>query len=420
LRQLTTLPNGLRIISSPMPHTKSAAMGIFVAVGSRYEAPSQAGIAHFIEHVVFKGTQNYPTARQIANTVEGVGGMLNAATDKELTAFWCKVPAIHLDRAASVLTDLVRRPLFDPEETEKERKVIIEEINMVNDSPQQRSEILCDQLIWPRHPLGRDIAGSHKTVNGINREQLRAFWRANYRPERIVVSIAGNVSAEAVGKIALELGEWDDNPAASPFRLFTGKPSPKRLRLESRDTEQVNICMALPALSLHDPHRYTMDMVNIVLGEGSSSRLFSEIRDNLALSYDIQSQLQYYRDTGSLNIYAACDPGSLPDLTTAILKELRGLRKGISPAELAQAKELAAGRLLLRMEDSRSVSAWNGSQAILLDNILSVEEVIAKVEAVSDDDIANMVEGIVREDNIRLAVVGPSGGTGKLKKILGI
>jgi len=420
LYQQTTLPNGLRLVSAPMPHTRAASLGIFIGVGSRYEATPQAGVAHFIEHIVFKGTENFPNARLIAEAIEGVGGYFNAATDKEITAYWCKVPAVHFKRAAAVLADLVRRPVFAAAEIEKERNVIIEEINMVADSPQQRSEIICDRLLWPRHPLGRDVAGSRKTVTGLTHEQIRDFWQAGYRPENTVVSLAGDIDEASMAQLASHLGDWRSDGPALTRRPFRGHPDRRRLRLEQRDTEQANICLALPGLPLQHPRRHALDLLNIILGESSSSRLFAEIRDNRSLTYDIQSQPQYYTDSGSLNIYAACDPDNLTALVTAILGELERLHRGVPAAELAQAKELARGRLLLRHEDSRNVVAWTGSQQILTGEVLDSDQVMSRIAAVSRADLSRMIKTIIRLEEVRLAVVGPVADAAPLEALLAV
>lgn len=408
MHQKTTLDNGLRLLTVSMPHTRSVSLNVFVSAGSRYETDANAGISHFIEHLCFKGTARYATAREIATAIEGIGGIINGGTDKELTVYWAKVPDSHFGTAPEVLSEMVLSPRFDPAEIEKERNVIIEEINMGLDFPPQRAEMLIDELLWPNHPLGRDIAGSKKSVAGITREDLLDFLKNRYLPQQTVISLAGNIQHQ----VALELvhrafGHWPKSPMPPEYQPFKESEPTHRLKVEKRDIEQANLCLALPGLSLVHPKRYHLDLLNVILGEGTSCRLFCEIRDRLGLTYNIQSHLQYYLDCGSLNIYAGADPENLTALIRAILEQLNRLREGVPESELAKAREVSKGRLLLRLEDSRNVSGWTGSQEILTERVLSVEEVEARIDAVTTDDIKQMAQELILSHKLRLAVVGP-------------
>lgn len=420
MHQKTTLDNGLRLLTATMPHTRSVTLNIFLATGSRYETDKLAGIAHFIEHMCFKGTAGYPTSRGIATAIEGVGGILNGGTDRELTVYWAKVPDFHFSTALKVLSEMVLSSFFEPEEIAKERNVIIEEISMSLDFPPARSEMLIDELLWPGHPLGRDIAGTKQSVSGITRDDMLGFMATRYIPERTVMSLAGNIEHErAVDLVSQAFGRWPKAPPPPKYRPYRVKTSGPRIRVEKRDIEQVNICLALPGLPLEHPRRYQLDMMNVILGEGSSSRLFCEIRDKLGLTYNIQSHTQYYLDAGSLNVYAATDPENLTTLVKAIMEQLRLLREDIPEAELNKAKELSKGRILLRLEDSRDVSGWIGSQEILTDHVLSVAEVNSRIDAVTAGQIKQLARELITDDRLHLAAVGPVAGVelGGLLKI---
>jgi len=392
-----------------LPHTRSVTISAFLATGSRYETDNIAGAAHFIEHMCFKGTTSYPTPREIATAIEGVGGTLNGGTDKELTVYWAKVPDFHFSTALKVLSEMLLFARFEAEEMDKERNVIIEEISMSLDYPPARSEMLIDELLWPGHPLGRDIAGTRQSVSGITLDDLLSFLKKRYIPQKTVVSIAGNIQHEAaLDQVNKAFGGWAKGPLPSESLPYQPKAHPNRIRIEKKPIEQTNICLAIPALPLEHPRRFQLDLMNVILGEGSSSRLFCEIRDKLGLTYNIQSHLQYFLDAGSLNVYAATDPENLTTLIRAIMEQIRLLRNDIVPEdELTKAKELSKGRLLLRMEDSRDVSGYNGSQEILTDHVLSVEEVSHRLEAVTTDQIKKLARELITDDKLRLSVVGP-------------
>jgi predicted Zn-dependent peptidase len=404
----TTLDNGLRLVTAAMPHTRSVSICFFVGAGSRYETGRQAGISHFTEHLLFKGTEKRPTPAEICAAVEGVGGILNAGTDKELTIYWCKVAQPHFALAFDVLADMLLNSRFDPEDIEKERQVIIEEINMSLDSPSQRVGMLIDELLWPAHPLGRDIAGSKKSVSGITREMLLGYLARRYQPGNTVLAIAGAIRPrEVIEMVRRATAGWKDgSPRPGKYAPYLEKPF-RRVLIEKRDTEQVQMILALPGIALTHPDRFKIDLLNIVLGEGMSSRLFTEIRDKLGLAYSIQSYAEHFLDTGTLTVSAGVDEKNLRVAVRAILEELAKLKEVIPEAELTKAKELFKGRLLLRLEDSRSVAGWMGGQEVLTGRILTVDEVVAAVEAVTAGEIQKLAGELLAGEKLRLAVVGP-------------
>jgi len=407
LYRKTTLDNGLRLVTATMPHTRSVSIGFFIGAGSRYETEGQAGISHFIEHLCFKGTSKRPTATEISAVVEGVGGFLNGGTDKELTVYWCKVAQPHFAVALEVLADMLLNSKFDPTEIEKERQVIIEEINMCLDSPSQRVAMLIDELLWPGHPLGRDIAGSKESVTATTRDMMLDYLTKQYRPGNTVLAIAGDFRhQEVVSMVNQVTASWSNHKPQSGYDAYQKKLA-RRLLIEPRDTEQSQLCLALPGLSVSHPERFKLDMLNVILGEGMSSRLFTEIRDKLGLAYSIQSFVEHFLDTGSIAVSAGVDTKNLRVAIRAILKELSRLKEAIPESELAKAKELFKGRLLLRLEDSRSVAGWMGGQEILTGDILSVDQVIAIIDAITAEELQRLAEELLVGEQLRLAVVGP-------------
>jgi len=418
LYQKTTLDNGLRIITATMPHTRSVSICIFIGVGSRYEAEDKAGVSHFIEHLLFKGTKKRPTAREISEAIEGVGGILNGGTDKELTVYWCKVAQSHFQRALDVLVDMLLHSKFDPSDIDKERQVIIEEINMSKDSPPQQVNMLIDELLWPNHPLGRDTAGSKESVAAITRATMVDYLQRQYQPNNTVVTIAGDIEhQEMVAAVNQAFSSWTKQEERSGYLDYKEQVA-QRLHIETRDTEQAHLCLALPGLSLFHPRRFTLDLLNVILGEGMSSRLFAEVRDKLGLAYSIHSYVEHFLDSGAVIIYAGVELKNLSTAVRVILEQLSQLRERVPESELSKAKELSKGRLLLRMEDSRNVAGWVGGQEILTERILSVDQVVAIIDAITVDELKQLAEELMVGSQLRLAVVGPVGGDEPLEELL--
>ncbi len=405
--QKITFENGLRLLTSSMPHTRSVCVAFFLGIGSRYENEAEAGISHFVEHLSFKGTQKRPTSKEISEAIEGVGGILNGGTDKELTIFWCKVASHHFPLALDVLSDLLRHSRFAPEDVERERQIIIEEINMSLDLPQYRVDMLVDQLLWQRQPLGRDVAGSKETIAQLTRQQLLNHLIHNYLPNNLVVSVAGDIHQEEVIEMVDQtFADWSGGklPAAQPTNHHQQAP---QCLIESRDTEQVHLCLGFLGLPLTHPDRFALDLLNVILGEGMSSRLFINIRDHSGLAYDIHSYVNYFLDSGSIIVYAGVHPKHVKAAITAILNELTQLRDNVPEAELIKAKEMTKGRLMLRMEDSRSVAGWLGGQEILTGHILTVDDILSKINAVSSDEIKRIARQLLITEKLNLAIVGP-------------
>jgi predicted Zn-dependent peptidase len=413
----TVLANGLRVVSSTMPHTRSVSVGLYVAAGSRYEDDEIAGVSHFLEHMLFKGTKRRPNAQMISEEIEGVGGSMNAATDKELTVYWAKVGQQHFERCLDVLADALLESTMEPAEIEKERQVIIEELAMTEDSPGDLAALLMDDVLWPEQPLGRDVGGSQKSVAAISRDQILGFVDKHYTPENTVLAVAGNVSHQQVVDLATKLlGGWPRATAGAWYRAIE-RPSPK-VALKSKKSEQAHVCIGLQGFSSNHPDRYALDMLNTILGEGMSSRLFVEIREKLALAYDVHSYVAHFLDAGAMVVSAGVDPKKAEQTIVAILGELDKARAGVPESELRKAKELIKGRLQLRMEDTRAVASWLGTQELLRDEILTVDEVLNVIERVSIEDVNRVADQLLRRDRMSLAIVGPYRAEARFAKLM--
>jgi predicted Zn-dependent peptidase len=401
------LDNGLRVLTSTMPHSRSVCLAIFVGAGSCYESKEEAGISHFAEHLFFKGTERRPTSKEISQDIEGVGGIINGGTDKEVTVFWCKVASSHFPIALDVLSDLLLNSRFDNKEIEQERRIISEEINMNLDIPEQRVNMLIDELLWPEQPLGREVIGYKETVSSTTREQLLNYVARRYMPNNTVLSIAGNIQhEEAMAQIEPMFDKWAAGELLSGY-ITNDKQTEARLRIEPKDIEQAHLCLAVHGFSHSHPQRFTLDLLNTVLGGGMSSRLFMEIREHKGLAYDIHSYTEHFLNSGSFAIYAGVDPEKIETAVAAILEEVSKIKQGITASELTRAKELSKGRLYLRFEDSQNVALWYGGQEILTQQILDMDDVIAIVDVITIDELKEVAEEILTDSGLNLAITGP-------------
>jgi len=305
------------------------------------------------------------------------------------------------------MVDMLRYSRFEAQDMDKERQVIIEELNMSMDSPQQRVNMLIDEVIWPDQPLGRDVAGSKETVTALTRQALLDYLACQYVPNNTVVSIAGDIGHEEV--LAALSSAFDNWSTGRPRPWFPAQDSQEapRLCLEQRETEQAHLCLSFRGLSYLDPDRFNLDLLNVILGEGMSSRLFLEIREKQGLAYDIHSSVDHFLDSGAVTVYAGVDPGHIDTAIGAILKELRRLKDEVPAVELTKAKELTKGRLMLRMEDTRSVAIWTAGQELLTGHIRTVDEVTSIVDAITAQDLERVAQQLLATDKLSLALVGP-------------
>ena len=416
--QSSVLDNKLRVLTSTMPHTQSISMVICVGAGSRYESDELAGVSHFIEHLPFKGTESWPTARAVSEAIEGVGGVMNASTDREMTVFWCKVARLHYKTAFAVLMDMVLNSRLDPEEVEKEREVIQEELRMTYDQPSYRVDLLIDEAMWPDQAMGRDVGGTLETVADIQQKDIREYMHQQYNPANTVVAVAGNVThEEVVDMLAETTRDW--KPLESlDWELATDNVEGPLVKVERRHSDQTHLCLGVPGLSLIHSDRYAFNLMNTILGDGMSSRLFLNLREEQGLAYDVHSSSSNYRDTGALVVYCGVEPSKTNDAVKTIVKEFQGMHQAPSEQELNKAREYSKGRLLLRMEDTRAVASWLGAQELLQDSVRTPEEVVESLDAVTPADIARVAKNFLNDDKMRLAVVGPRGGVKALTGML--
>ncbi len=417
--QRFVLDNGIRVLVNELPHTRSVTLGIYVGIGARYEEAALGGVSHFIEHMLFTGTEKRPTAREIAVAIEGIGGAFNASTSHELTNDWVKVAYQHFDMALDVWSDMLKCSLFAPEEIEKERRVIIEEINQTFDTPDELVFYDLDELMWPAHPLGRDVAGTPETVAALTRSQLCDYLARHYHSNNIVVSVAGLIQAETlVPQIAAALRDWQ--PAGpDTFLPFQSGQSAARWHLRYKKTEQAHVTVSTWGYPRLHPDRFAATVLNTILGEGMSSRLFQEIREKRGLAYSVSAFAGSHDDCGHFGSYAAVEPKNAAATLAAMLQEWARLRDEPVPEdELNKAKELIKGHLLLSMEDTHSIAGWYGRQETLGGEMLTPDDVTAAIDAVTVQDIQRIARDLFRKEWLNLAVVGPFRSDGRFVKAL--
>ncbi len=403
-----TLDSGLRIVTVPLPGVYSASVLLYVTVGSRYEPNELAGICHLIEHVAFKGTPSRPSSSDIALAVEGIGGVFNASTGKELTLYWAKAAAHHVFHIVDVLFDITRHSLFRPEDIAKEKQVIVEEINESLDIPQEVAALACMRLLFPNHPLGRDVAGSRESVLNMTRDQIVTFAEATYRPNTMVLSVAGAIVPEAIVEhVASLVDGWPAGTSPTPEPAPPLPPGP-HLAVIPRPVEQVQLCLGIRGLSRNDDDRYALTLLNTILGESMSSRLFTRLREDLGLAYAVGSSVAFYADTGDLVIEAGVDAQHVGLAVEVICEELaRLVAQPVSAAELDAAREFLKGRLLLSLEDTYTNASWYGHQVAVGNAIISPNEAIARVDALTPEDVQRVAGRLFVRDQLVLSIVGP-------------
>ena len=417
--QVSSLRGGARLVVESMPERHSTSVVLMFKGGSRLEDDRLGGVSHFIEHLFFKGTQRRPSSKAIADAIEGVGGFINASTDKELTAYWARVPSEHLTLGLDVLFDIVANSRLDAADVEKERMVILDELRMYQDQPQDLVQNLFEELVWPGHPLGRDIAGTEESVSALTRDVILEYADAHYRLPNLVVGVAGSLDSKATADIvAAELSLPSALDGAAAAIAPTSLTAP-RVLLRRRPTEEAHICLGARALSYLDPDRYALDILNTVLGEGMSSRLFLNIRERLGLAYDVHSFTQKHRDTGYLCVYVGVEPKKAVDAVGAVLSELRAMSETkVSSEELARAKEFTKGRLRLEMETTNGVAFWLTYQELLFGSIKTVEEELELVDAVTADDVKRVADRVMGEP-LQMSIIGPFARDGAFRLAIG-
>jgi predicted Zn-dependent peptidase len=413
----TQLPRGPRVISARMPGTRSLSIAVTVLVGSRHERRHDSGLAHFMEHITFRGTQALPSSRAVSEAIEGVGGTSNASTDRESTVYWVRLPVRHADRAFHVLSELLMRPLLRDDDVLRERDIIVEEVRSYRDDPGQYVFDLFDRSFYGDTPLGREIAGDEASIASVDGPGIRAFWATGYQPSNMVVAVAGDLGHErAVELVSAGFGTGTGAPEA----WLPATPAPcNRLTVERRRTAQAHLCLGLPALPRDHPDQWTLELLDAVLGDGSSSRLFLSVREEAGLAYDVHSFQTDYADSGMLQVYAGVDPEDQTPALAAILAQLSRLRdERVPAAELDKARAYVSGRLELRLEETRSMCSWLGTQEALHDRVLTLDEALAALDAVTPDQIQDLAQRLIRDELLSLTVISPRTGARALERAL--
>ena len=400
----TKLDNGLSVVTEHMPGSSAAALGFWVDAGSRDEQPPIAGASHFLEHLLFKGTDTR-SAQDIAEAVEAVGGEMNAFTTKEYTAFYIRLLDEDLPLAMDILSEIVWGPAFRPDEVDAERQVILEEINMHEDEPADLVHDLCQEALYPAHPLGREVLGDRSTITAMTPADIRGYFGAHYRPESIVVAAAGNVDHE---EVAAGIEARFTGPAgAGPARTATPLAPARPLIVDKRTTEQAHVVLGMRAIARDDDDRFAFAVLNQLLGGGMSSRLFQEVREKRGLAYSVYSYRAAYIETGLLAVYAGTSPSRVSTTLDVITTELdRLLQDEVPDRELAVARGHVKGSMVLSLEDTSSRMSRIGRSQLVHGDVLSLEELVERTEAVTAADVRRVIERVVGGPRT-LAVVGP-------------
>ncbi len=403
--QKTILPNGLRVITEEIPNVHSVSVGIWVEAGSRDEGIEENGISHFVEHMLFKGTKRR-SARQIAKEIDAVGGILNAFTSKEFSSFYAKVLAKHLSVALDILFDLYLNSVFSPAELEKERQVIIQEINMVEDSPDDYIHDLFSEYFWPRHPLGLPILGRVETISKMNRQKLRSFFLKNYLSFQPIIAAAGKLKHE---ELVQAVQNYLGHRKFQPKKRQVSPPRPHaHIQVKEKPLEQVHLILGTKGLAVSHPERYVFSVLNTILGGGMSSRLFQEIREKRGLAYSVYSFISSFFDSGILGIYVGTGDNALNRVLQILLREIRNLTEDCpKPKELASAKEQLKGNLLLSLESTDSRMNRLAKSEIYFKRFIKVEEIIEGIEKVKAEEVSVLAKKIFNPELLSLTVLGP-------------
>ena len=391
-----------------MPYMKSVAIVFGIGVGSRYEVQEHQGISHVIEHMLFKGTSKRQNTFEISQAIEGIGGEINASTSKETTYLYAKVPQEQFKTAFDVLADIILNSLIREEDLHKEKNIIIEEIKKYQDIPEELVEILLDKIMWKNHPLGEPILGDEKSVVNIQREDLLAYINTFYRPNNLVISIAGNIKME---EVILQVNKYFKIIEKGEVKKYLpAKDNQKNIQIgiKFKKSNQTHLSLGFPGISRLDPNKYSVDLLDIILGSGLSSRLFQKIRVRKSLAYDIHSFVQYFNDIGSFNIYAGIDSSKLRETIQTILEELNKIKDNhLKEDELKKAKEMYKGALILSLESTLSRAFWLGNRMFFYGRTSTFDEIKEKIEEVKVKDVQKTAQNIFIKDKINLSIVGP-------------
>jgi len=401
-----TLANGLRVLTANIPTAQSVTCMVMLAAGSRYETPETSGIAHFAEHMFFKGTERRPTARLVSGAIDAIGGQLNAFTSKEYTGYFVRCAAESRDIALDVIVDMLRNSKFDPDEIEREKGVIVEEMNMYYDTPRDYIGNLYDQLLYGDQPLGWDIVGREETVRAASRDTFMSYLGTWYHPSRMVLGLGGRVGDDVLERANELFGDLPAQDTGGPLAMQPRVNG--RVKLFEKRSDQAHIVIGVPSRPLNHPDRYVLQLIGTILGGGMSSRLFTEVRERRGLAYYVGAMNFSYTDAGSLYAQAGVDIKRIDDAVTTILAELRKIAAESVPSdELEKARSFTKGRFVLELESPQGLIMFGLRREVLEGRAPDLEEILQGVDAVTAEDIQRVASDIVRADALRLAVIGP-------------
>jgi predicted Zn-dependent peptidase len=403
-----TLDNGLRVLTADMPQVQSVTCMIMLAAGSRYETPETNGIAHFAEHMFFKGTERRPTARDIGMEVDSLGGEFNAFTSKEYTGYYVKCAADYRDRALDVLVDMLRHSKFAPDEIEREKGVIVEEMNMYYDTPRDFIGGVYETLLYGDQPLGWDIIGHKETVRAANRDTFLGYVDRWYKPERMVVGLGGRLEGDPLETVERLLGDLERVETGAPASVELNGDGGPHVRVHQKDSDQAHLCLGVRSYPLVHPDRYALQLLSTVLGVGMSSRLFTEVRERRGLAYYVYAHNQSYTDAGSLFSQAGVDIARADEAVETIAQQFRRIAEEPVPAEeLEKARALAKGRFVLRLENPQGMTMFGLSREVLEGQAVEPDEILAGLDAVTVDDLSRVSQDVIASNGINLALIGP-------------
>lgn len=417
------LKNGLTLITVPMPGVKSATVMVMVGAGSRYETKNINGLSHFLEHMAFKGTTKRPSSLIISSTIDAIGGEFNAFTSKDHTGYYVKAAANHVSLLIDVLSDMLLHSLFKTEEIEREKGVIIEEINMYQDTPIRHIGDIYEELLFGDNPLGWNIAGKPDIIRKVKREDFMDYVSKLYRPNNTTLVIAGGIApqqAQIKKLVENQLGGWQKKATQSWKKITLSQTKPKVL-VEYKDSEQAHMALGVPAFRYDHPKQYALEVLAAILGGGMSSRLFIQVRERRGLAYYVRSDVEHYLDVGGFTTQAGIDVKRIDDAITVMLEEYFGIADGSKPIydeELSKAKEYLKGRLTLELEDSRSVAGLYATQYTLKRKARTPEEIIAKTDTVTKEEAVAVAREIFDRKKLNLAIIGPYKDASRFEKLL--
>ena len=416
------LSNGATVITVPVKGTEAATVLTLFPVGSRYEKEKQSGLSHFIEHMMFKGTLKRPSTLDISQELDKVGAEYNAYTSRDYTGYYVKASFEHLDLSLDLLSDMLWGSQFKEEELEKEKGVIVEELNMYKDNPTMYAEQLFEETLYANHPLGRDVGGLEKTVRQMTRKEMVGYYESFYQPQNMILVVAGRIDSHLKSKVIKFFGSNHHKSSKPIFKIYKQpEKTPVRLKSFYKKTDQAHLALGFPSFSYDNSKNPALAILNVVLGGTMSSRLFVEVREKRGLAYMINSGLNRYYETGNLVVRAGLDKNRVAEAAEIILNEFEKIKeKGVTKEELSMAKENLAGRMVLALEDSSAQAEWYGKQALLMKKIRTPLEEIKRLRAVTLKEVQAVAKEVFQNKFLRVAAIGPYATAGDLAEALKI